>query len=306
MPAEGVHLTALREARASDGLPAAARGGVTRYAAAARRGAVLLDFPYFDGYVAEVLRYALRLRPKPAALGGVVHEEAAVPLALAVLERARVYRSERLAAVGLGLVSHAALDRALHPLVNALAREETRRSGLSHDAAHREVEKFQSILFHEQYFGRPIMGNDVVVRLVAVPARELLPDGELGGVLAEAFTRTTGMRVPAALLRRMGEGYARHTLLLGSPVGARIASRAEKEAAAPRFLHGAWGRFEDVLARAIAVTVPAIARAWELATADDAGAAGARAGLLEVLPAGSIDPPGHEVELEAPYVIART
>jgi hypothetical protein len=147
------------------------------------------------------------------------------------------------------------------------------------------------------------MGNARVVRLVSVPVPELLGDGEIGPVLAEAFTRATGMRVHVRTLARMGRGYARHALLLGSPVGARVASAAEKADAAPRFLHGAWGRFEDVVARAIDASALPMARAWELATAEDAVAVSARARLAELMPPGTIDPQGHEVDLERPFAV---
>jgi len=45
----------------------------------------------------------------------------------------------------LGVASHCAIGRTLHPLINALAR--LHRGSGSHDASHREVEKFQSICF---------------------------------------------------------------------------------------------------------------------------------------------------------------
>ncbi len=298
MPAEGIHLTALREAVARSTFPADARACVTRHEATARLGAIALDLPYFDGYLAEVVRYLIGRRPKPSAAGAVVHDGAAIGITLAVLDRARVYRSGRLAALGLGLVSHVAMDRALHPLVNALARAYA--GGLGHDAAHREVEKFQSILFHEAYLGGPILGNAKVVRLVEVPITELLRDRDLGPALAEAYTRATRMRVHVATLARMGRGYERHAMLLGSPLGARIASAAEKAEAAPRFLHGPWGRFEDALARAVDASVPVMTRAWAFATAEDRDAAPLRDALAVLLPPGSIDPQGEDVDLRRP------
>lgn len=306
MPAEGIHLTALREAAAHARFPAAARACLVRHEAEGRLGAIALDLPYFDGYVAEAVRYVVGRRPSPAVLGGVVHDGAAIGVVTAILERARVYRSERLAAIGLGLVSHVAMDRALHPLVNALAREHALGTRLSHDAAHREVEKFQSILFHEGYLRGPILGNAKVVRLVAVPARELAADSEIGPALAEAFTRATGSRVHVSTLARMARGYAQHTALLGSPLGKRIASGAEKAEAAPRFLHGGWGRFEDVVTRAFALSVEPMARAWALAIAEDQEASAARAALAEVMPPGTIDPQGSEVDLRRPFAPAAT
>src|SRR4051794_19853891 len=122
MPAEGIHLTALREAIASPAFPGAARACTTRYESAARLGAIALDFPYFDHYVSEVVRYVLGIKPRSSPLGGIVHDGAAIAVTFSILEQARARRSDVLAAVGLGLASHCSMDRQLHPLVNALAR----------------------------------------------------------------------------------------------------------------------------------------------------------------------------------------
>lgn len=91
MPAEGIHLTALEEAVASPGFPAEARRCVTRHPDPARFGAVMLDLPYFDRYAEEVGRYVLRRAPRPSRLGDEVHERAAVPIVVAMLEIGRAH-----------------------------------------------------------------------------------------------------------------------------------------------------------------------------------------------------------------------
>jgi hypothetical protein len=191
------------------------------------------------------------------------------------------------------------MDRQLHPLVNALARAHP--EGRSHDAAHREVEKFQSICFHESYFGCPIMGNEVVVRLVTVPIAELFAGPEVLDALVSSFASATGLSIASSTLARMGRGYAQHALVLGSPLGSRIATDSEKALAEPRFLHGAWGRFDAVLARVIRGTLEPLDRAWTFYTAASGDAAAARVALLEALPLGSIDPQGDEVDLGRRY-----
>lgn len=300
MPAEGIHLTALREAVAAVGFPAKARAITTRYEGAARLGAIAHDLPYFDRYLAEVIRYATKRPARPSAFGSVVHERAAVDIAMFVLERARTLRSDRLAALGLGLVSHAAMDRQMHPLVNALARKYA--EGRSHDASHREVEKHQSIGFHDAYFGRSIMGHPVVVRLVTVPIAELFADATITDTLATAFSTACGIPMAPSLLRRMGRGYAQHGVLLGSPLGKRATNARERAEIMPRFLSGTWGTFDDILARTVEGTLPALDRAWAFYEATASDAATARGALLDVLPLGSIDPQGEEVDLAASFV----
>lgn len=299
MPAEGIHLTALREAIAAPMFPVSARACTTRYEGAARLGAIALDLPYFDRYLGEVVRYALGIKLRPSPLGSVVHDGAAIGIAFSILERARELRSDRLAALGLGLVSHCSMDRQLHPLVNALARAHA--DGREHDAAHREVEKLQSICFHEDYFGASIMAKPLVVRLVSVPVGELFAASDVLDALTAAFADACRMPVARSLLARMGRGYERHAIVLGSPLGARATSEKEKAESAPRFLRGAWGTFDGVLARAIRGSVDVIGRAWTFYTAADADAAAARRELLEALPFGTIDPQGLEVDLGQSY-----
>lgn len=299
VPAEGIHLTSLREAIAAPGFPAGARGCTTRHEDAARLGAIAHDLPYFDRYLVEVVRYATKRRPRPSEFGSVVHDRAAVDIALSVLDRARALRSDRLAALALGLVSHAAMDRQLHPLVNALARKYA--EGRTHDASHREVEKHQSIGFHDAYFGRSIMGNSLVVRLVTVPIADLFSDRVVLDTLATAFSNGCGIPMSPALLARMGRGYAQHAILLGSPLGKRASTANERATIMPRFLAGTWGSFEAILARAISGSIEPLQRAWAFYDAGEGDAPTARRALLDVLPLGSIDPQGEDVELTKEY-----
>jgi hypothetical protein len=300
MPAEGIHQTALREAAAHPRLAAGARRCLVRDEDAGRLGAVLLDLAYFDRYLEEVLRYAARRPPRPSRWGDVVHAQAAVPIVLAMLRAARRARSPRLAAVGLGLASHAAIDRQLHPLINALARQHA--DGLTHDAAHREVEKFQSILFHEEYFGRDRMGTPGIARLVQVPMRDLFADPLVAGAVAAAYGESMAEAPGVRTLAAMGRGYEQHSAILASPLGRRLAPPREKERAQPKFLHGAWGTFAGVLKVAVDASVEVLDRAWAVFEAGDGvEATEAEAALAAVLGPGTIDPDGAGLSLAVPF-----
>jgi hypothetical protein len=268
----------------------------------ARLGAVLLDLMYFDHYAEEVVRYAARWSPRESRWGDEIHERAAVPVLLVMLDRARTTRSERLAAVALGLASHAAMDRQLHPLINALARAHA--EGRSHGAAHREVEKFQSICFHEAYFGRDRMGTAGIVRLVQVPMLELFANPEVGGAIDEAFRTTLSDAPSFVTLRGMARGYEQHAWLLGSPLGKTLALERDKELARPKFLHGTWGTFDRVLARAIEQSVRAMDAVWSCFASSDRDAPAARQALLTLLAPGSIDPAGDDVSLAQEFLPA--
>lgn len=301
MPAEGIHLTSLREAGFAAALSPRARHCLVRFEAAARLGAIAPDLPYFDRYAEEVVRYAVRRPSRPSPWGTQIHEGGAVALVHVVLEHARRERSELLAALALGLASHASIDRAVHPLVNALARRFPEAK--THDASHREVEKFQSILFHERYYGRDHMGTPGIVRLVAVAARELFETTLAGPALADGYARATSDVDTNAPLRRMARGYELHARVLGSRLGKRVATPSDKERAAPLFDRGSWGTFDSVLKDAIEHSVPVLEAAWSVFDASSADVAAARAALEAALPAGSIEGQGRDVDLGVLYVV---
>jgi hypothetical protein len=88
----------------------------------------------------------------------------------------------------------------------------------------------------------------------------------------------------------------------GSRLGARIAPPAEKERARPLFLDGPWGTFERVLEAAIALSVPVLEATWAAFEADDRDAFLALDALARLLPPGSIEGQGRDVDLGRPFV----
>ncbi len=300
MPAEGIHLTALREATASERLGADVRRRLVRHDDAARLGAILADLPYFDRYAGEVLRYVTGRPARPSPWGAAIHEGGAVALLGTLLRVARDERDETLAAIALGLASHCAIDRALHPLINALARRH--QGGPTHDASHREVEKFQSICFHERYVGRDTMGTPAITSLLTIGLTRHLDDQRLE-IVRRAWETALERAPTLAELRRMMTGYRTHAWLLGTPLGARVAPPAAKDAARPRYLVGAWGSFEAALASAIDRSVAVLGAAGAVLDADERDASRAAAELDRLLPPGTIDPQGDAVDLERPFAL---
>jgi hypothetical protein len=301
MPAEGVHLTALREALAAPSLDGGVRRRIVRREEGARLGALLVDLPYFDRYVGEVVRYALGLAARPSPWGAQLHDGGAIALFGAVLRLARQRRDETLGAIGLGLASHLAIDRALHPLVNALAR---RHPHGDHGSSHREVEKFQSICFHEEYLGRDLMGDPRIARYLTLHHAHDLGDPGFAAPILAAFRDAFGEAPSPAELARMGRGYRAHAALLGSPIGRRIAPAAAKERGRPLYLHGGWGAFPAHLEDAIEASVVVLNAAGACLEASDDDAPAAFAALDAVLPPGTIDPAGEDVDLDRPFVVS--
>src|SRR5262249_12246285 len=129
--------------------------------AAARLGAVFVDLPYFDRFAWAVLRYALHLPPQASRFGDLFHHRAPIALGRAFGEAAVCLSQQRetadsgalLFALAVGYISHAAVDTSMHPMVNRVAKERAAAQRDDPNRQHQEVEKFQSILFHERRFG---------------------------------------------------------------------------------------------------------------------------------------------------------
>jgi len=301
MPAEGIHLTALREATHASALDAPVRRRLVRRDDAARFGAIVPDLPYFHRYAVEVVRYVARLPAQPSPWGAAIHDGGAVALLGSLLAVARRERDDVLGAIALGVASHCAIDRALHPLINALARRYP--AGKSHDASHREVEKFQSICFHEQYLGRDTMGTPGISGYLTLHLAGQL-DERLLRLLGEAWAGALGRAPAAGELAGFARGYRQHARLLGTPLGKRIAPPAAKDAARPRYLRGPWGAFDALLEDAIAASVAVVNAAGAVLEAEDRDAGVATAALARLLPAGTIDPQGAALDLGRPVAIS--
>lgn len=306
MPAEGIHLTALREASASPRLDSAARQRLVRREDAARLGALLVDLPYFHRFAGEVVRYLAGIPAKPSPWGPALHERGGAVLllhelvALARRERERdAGLAADLAAIALGLASHASMDRALHPLINSLAR--LHREGRNHDASHREVEKFQSICFHEVYMGKDLMGTPTITAYLTIPMASRLHEAQLSARLRQAWATALGSAPSAREFAGYGRGYRMHTRLLGLPLGKRIAPAAAKERARPRYLQGAWGNFSAALEAAVEASVPVINAAAAALDAAARDADAAMQALRAALPVGTIDPSGDDATLTSPF-----
>ncbi|MBA3498794.1 MAG: zinc dependent phospholipase C family protein [Deltaproteobacteria bacterium] len=301
MPAEGIHLTALREAMASPALSTAARRRLVRNDDAARLGAILVDLPYFHRFTNEVLRYVVGMPAKPSVWGATLHDGGAIDLLGALIEIARRERDDVLGAIALGVASHCAIDRGLHPLINALARKHV--AGKNHDASHREVEKFQSICFHEQYMGRDMMGTPEITSYLAIRLTDGLPD-RVARLVLEAWRRALGTSPEAAELGGYVRGYRTHTKLLGSPLGKRLAPRPAKDAAKPRYLEGGWGSFPSMVEHAVAASLAVLDATADVLDADTTDVHRARAQLASRLPRGTIDPAGQDVDLSRPFSVS--
>ncbi|HEX5661467.1 MAG TPA: zinc dependent phospholipase C family protein [Polyangiales bacterium] len=287
MPVEAIHISAFVDSLSASRAPAALRAG--ELLALGRLGCLVIDFPYFERFPLGVLRYVLNRPTAQSSWGEQLHFGNPVLAAESLLEQARSQGSSRLAALALGFVSHLAVDRSLHPLVNRMARERARRLGRDASREHTEVEKFHSVLFHEERLGFDFMGLPALRTHIEVDADAVHRDADLFAALDGAFLAATGKAPGRDTFAAWSRGYRQYVWLVSSPVGKRIVPAEMKQRVHGELYRGPWGAFTDAYGAAVARSRDALdaALGWLDAPASDVRQA--RDAFSKTLPPGPID-----------------
>jgi hypothetical protein len=295
MPAEAIHLSALQDTLAQGCADARSRVARPELREAARAGAIFVDLPYFENFSRALVTYLLKRPQRPSRWGDIFHNrtpiavgralaDASIPLSRQSATRAA---GEYLAALALGYISHAAIDTAMHPKINAMARERSRRVGRTPSEQHHEVEKFQSILFHEQRFGFDFMGTSTLREHITVDLRPFSQPGPVASAVAAALTRCHGEAPGLSSFGNWTGGYRTYVRILASPLGKAVAPPAAKERARPELFDGVNfpARFAEALAQSKR-WVEVMSRYLQDGVCDDS----AQAAFAREIPEGSIDP----------------
>lgn len=307
MPAEAVHLSALHDTLPA--LPAAwqrlATTGPTHEAA--RIGAIFVDLAYFESFATAVFNYLIKRPQRPSPWGERFHHRTPIRLGLALAEAGATLRrqssrreeGEFLLALGLGYFSHVAVDRSIHPLVNTLARERVQRLGRTLAEQHHEVEKFQSILFHEQRFGSDFMGRPLLGEYIGIDLSLLHRPGPIAQTVQAALAETHGEAPGLERYRNWCRGYAHYVRLIASPLGRTIAPERDKRRERPRLFDAV--NFGEWFATAVSAsqrTVTTLCDYLDGGVFDEA----ARAAFHRLVPEDTLDPdPGRlEGQPDAP------
>lgn len=226
MPAEAVHLSALsdtlREAPPSLRRLAAEPRGL----GALQLGALFVDLPYFETIGSSLVRHALHLPPRPSPWGDRLHQEAPIRVGRLLGEAgARLRRcaqtreaGDSLILLAVGYFSHAAVDCALHPIINDLARRHAATSGRSAIFWHHTIEKVQSALYHELRHGRDYLGTAALIEHLSVEVTPLAAPGPLAGAVASVLTECLGQAPTHEQFASWGRGYRRFLRILGNPI----------------------------------------------------------------------------------------
>lgn len=279
MPAEAVHVSALHDAAVPP-----------PRADAAKLGALFVDLPYFDRFPLAVGRYLFKRPPAPSRWGDVTHHRAPIAVARALMEEAR--RADAAArgwlhSFALGYICHAAVDRSVHPHVNAFAKARAEAQGDTLSRQHQEVEKYQSILFHEQRLGRDFMGTLALRDYCAVDASPLWKSPDVRDAVQRALNRAWGEAPLPADFRDWAGGYAQYLLLIASPLGKTVAPPAAKERVRAELFDGP--AFPKQFEAAVAQSnrwMAALGAYFDDGRFDDS----AKAQLEAEIPEGTIDP----------------
>lgn len=162
MPHLLTHLTSLRLMEGDENLHPLGEEALKRRRDLASLGAVLCDLPRFEGLQKRVLPTLLGQEEPPSRWAGRLHHDRVMAMGMELIRPRNGDRSlgplARLA-IGIGYMAHAALDSALHPLVNRLASAEP---GSTPGRAHQRVEKYQAILMHARLTGTALQDDGVL------------------------------------------------------------------------------------------------------------------------------------------------
>jgi hypothetical protein len=289
MPVEAIHLSAFSDSLA--GSAAASALARPELLALGRLGSLVIDFPYFERFPLGVMRHFLKRPTAVSKWGEELHHGRPALMAKSLLASARrleadgaSHSAQRVLSLALGFASHLAVDASLHPLVNRLARERAARVGDNPLRQHTEVEKYQSVLFHEARNGFDFMGRPELARHISVPAQLIHQDPALRAALCAGLEAALG-RVPSeALLVDWARGYRQYVWLVSSLAGKTLAPEPQKRAMHAQVYAGDWGTFGAAYEEAVVSSRRALDCA--LVFARDGSAEGA---LDAALPEGAID-----------------
>jgi hypothetical protein len=149
------------------------------------------------------------------------------------------------------------------------------------------------------------MGTPEVVRFLAIEAAPRLSGHRFARAWSDALAARFGEGPAPATIAAWGRDFDRYARLLGTPVGKRLAPAREQERARPLYFDGPWGRFPDLLERAVFRSIPILEAAHDVHDATAADLDAARARLLALLPPGTIDGPGLDVDLARPFALGK-
>src|SRR5262249_28935679 len=133
-------------------------------------------------------------------------------------------RNERLAILA-GFTSHVALDLSMHPLVNYIARRDTRLQGGAESHHHRLAEKFHAQFYHLDSTGHDLIGSRQIGEKARVTKRSSLVRRVAEPAIIDLTVSAYRAMWSDAPGRREVAGWVRSFAQFGRMVGGPLALR---------------------------------------------------------------------------------
>jgi hypothetical protein len=193
-----------------------------------RLGSIVHDLPYYGNMMIEAIRYGLGSpavdEPWAYRMHSVDPARFVASYIRAAHQSTALHEDEKLALIS-GLISHCALDLALHPLVNYCARRDARELGGHESMHHRVTEKYHALFFHVDRQGRDPIGTAEFRQMTQVTKRGSVvssrTEPHLVEFIRDAYQGAYGGAPAAAAWCKWVRSFRHFGLLVGMPLAAR-------------------------------------------------------------------------------------
>jgi hypothetical protein len=276
MPALLLHLTLAKETAARGDAPAELAAALQAQRPALLLGSILPDLPYHARFAQQLARHLLRREYLLTEWGDLWHTRGTGQLAIAMIEHAvrhqlaGVEREQVLALVA-GYLSHHAVDRVVHPVINQLVQ----RHRLPREPVvviHARLERYQSLFYHLDRVGFDIAGTPLPRQMVREVAgsgllHPMLPSS-LWLALRAATLEVHGRTPDPSQLRDWLWGVTAYGHLFGSPAGRLERLRGDRGALRTTFYQGPAVDLAAPLQQAMDLTIDYWHAALDVVNAD--------------------------------------
>jgi hypothetical protein len=254
MPAPQLHLTFGMLVKDQPGIHPALRRACAAEPIYTRLGSIFHDLPYYGNMLAEAVRYGLGSPALDEPWAYRMHSVKPDRFVASYIRSAAttpgpLTRDERLALVG-GLVSHAALDLTLHPLVNYCARRDTAEYGGHESTHHRLTEKYQALFFHAEKLGRDPVGTPEFREMTHVVKqgswRQARVEAPLVDFMQNAYRGAYGDAPDGSTWAGWVRSFRHFGLLVSLPIARKNSEKKRRDPALrPRYFEDDVFRFWD-------------------------------------------------------------
>lgn len=263
MPALLLHMTLAKElAEQTDSSTRLVQAAQSE-TAALLLGSIIPDLPYHEKMAEQIVRHLFRRNYLLSEWGDLLHTRGTGQLALgmlAFLRRGKLSAAEQrpVMAMVAGYLSHYALDRVVHPLINQLVEKDGGFT-MATEAFHSDMERYQNLFYHLDKLGYDIFGTSYPRQLINEmagagllnPRLPLQLKLALRSALLEVHGRTPQDRQWSSWLR----GVTQYGQLVSSLVGRHERLRGDLSALRAQYYQGPKLDLAQPLKRASEITL---------------------------------------------------